>query len=138
MDMLIHSGNFSERPSVFASSVAWLEGTLLGSVAITVAVIAVASVGFLMLTGRIDVRRAARVIVGCFLIFGAATVAHGIQGAVWSSGAPPAVALPPPPPPVASAPPKQGAAFDPYAFPSDTFFDRSSAAGGNATRPGDK
>ena len=35
-------------------------GALLGTVATTVAIIAVASAGFLLLTGRINVRRAAR------------------------------------------------------------------------------
>ncbi|MGI8931802.1 MAG: TrbC/VirB2 family protein, partial [Sphingomicrobium sp.] len=34
-------------------AVNWLQGTLLGNVATAVAVIAVAAVGFLMLTGRI-------------------------------------------------------------------------------------
>ena len=35
----------------------WIQGTLLGNVATTAAVIAVAVVGFLMLTGRIEWRR---------------------------------------------------------------------------------
>ena len=35
-------------------AVNWLQGTLLGNVATAVAVIAVAAVGFLMLTGRIN------------------------------------------------------------------------------------
>jgi len=41
---------------------------------IVVAVIAVASVGFLMLTGRINWRYGAVVILGCFILFGAAMV----------------------------------------------------------------
>ena len=44
-----------------------------------VAVIAVASVGFLMLTGRINWRYGATVIVGCFILFGAASIVAGIQ-----------------------------------------------------------
>ena len=40
------------------SAVGWLQGALLGSIATTAAVLAVASIGYLMLTGRIDVRRA--------------------------------------------------------------------------------
>jgi type IV secretory pathway VirB2 component (pilin) len=43
---------------------AWLQGTLLGTVATTIAVIAVASMGFLMLAGRIDWRRGVTVVVG--------------------------------------------------------------------------
>jgi type IV secretion system protein VirB2 len=61
------------------NAVRWLQGTLLGTVATVVAVIAVASVGFLMLTGRINWRYGATVIVGCFILFGAASIVAGIQ-----------------------------------------------------------
>ena len=61
------------------SAVRWLEGTLLGTVATVVAVIAVASVGFLMLTGRINWRYGATVIIGCFILFGAGSIVAGIQ-----------------------------------------------------------
>jgi type IV secretion system protein VirB2 len=64
---------------VLVSAVRWLEGTLLGTVATVVAVIAVASVGFLMLTGRINWRYGAVVILGCFILFGAASIVAGIQ-----------------------------------------------------------
>ena len=64
---------------VLVSAVRWLEGTLLGTVATVVAVIAVATVGFLMLTGRINWRYGATVIVGCFILFGAASIVAGIQ-----------------------------------------------------------
>ena len=64
---------------VIVSAVRWLEGTLLGTVATAVAVIAVASVGFLMLTGRINWRYGATVIIGCFILFGAASIVAGIQ-----------------------------------------------------------
>ena len=64
---------------VLVSAVHWLEGTLLGTVATVVAVIAVASVGFLMLTGRINWRYGATVILGCFILFGAASIVAGIQ-----------------------------------------------------------
>ncbi len=65
------------RPIV--SAVRWLEGTLLGTIATVVAVIAVATVGFLMLTGRINWRYGATVILGCFIVFGAASIVAGIQ-----------------------------------------------------------
>jgi type IV secretion system protein VirB2 len=64
---------------VIVSAVRWLEGTLLGTIATVVAVIAVASVGFLMLTGRINWRYGATVILGCFILFGAASIVAGIQ-----------------------------------------------------------
>lgn len=64
---------------VIVSAVRWLQGTLLGTVATVVAVIAVASVGLLMLTGRINWRYGATVILGCFILFGAASIVAGIQ-----------------------------------------------------------
>ncbi|WP_233503397.1 TrbC/VirB2 family protein [Sphingomonas psychrotolerans] len=64
---------------VIVSAVRWLEGTLLGTVATVVAVIAVATVGLLMLTGRINWRYGATVILGCFILFGAASIVAGIQ-----------------------------------------------------------
>jgi type IV secretion system protein VirB2 len=64
---------------VVVAAVNWLQGTLLGTVATVVAVIAVASVGFLMLTGRINWRYGATVILGCFILFGAASIVAGIQ-----------------------------------------------------------
>ena len=66
---------------VFISAVNWLQGTLLGTVATVVAVIAVASVGFMMLTGRINWRHGAVVILGCFILFGAGSIVAGIQSA---------------------------------------------------------
>lgn len=60
-------------------AVRWLQGTLLGTVATVVAVIAVAAVGLLMLTGRINWRYGATVILGCFILFGAASIVAGIQ-----------------------------------------------------------
>lgn len=62
-------------------AVHWLQGTLLGTVATVVAVIAVASVGLGMLTGRINWRYGAVVILGCFVVFGAASIVGGIQSA---------------------------------------------------------
>ena len=61
------------------SAIQWLQGTLLGTVATVVAVIAVAVVGLMMLTGRINWRYGATVILGCFILFGAASIVAGIQ-----------------------------------------------------------
>ena len=57
----------------------WVQGTLLGNLATSAAVIAVAVVGFLMLTGRMDWRRGLTVVVGCFIIFGAVSIVAGIR-----------------------------------------------------------
>jgi type IV secretion system protein VirB2 len=65
----------------------WIQGTLMGTVATVAAVIAIASVGFLMLTGRINWRHGAVVILGCFILFGAASIVAGIQSAATYSGA---------------------------------------------------
>jgi type IV secretion system protein VirB2 len=63
------------------AALGWLQGTLLGNVATAVAVMAVAAVGFMMLTGRLNWRFGATVIVGCFILFGAASIVAGIQSA---------------------------------------------------------
>jgi type IV secretion system protein VirB2 len=60
--------------------------TLLGQVATSVAVIAVAMVGFMMLTGRMNWRFGATVILGCFILFGAASIVAGIQSAAGMGG----------------------------------------------------
>ena len=75
-----------EGSGVIVSAVRWLEGTLLGTVATVVAVIAVASVGFLMLTGRVNWRYGATVILGCFILFGAASIVAGIQSTAQLGG----------------------------------------------------
>ena len=66
---------------VLVSAVNWLQGTLLGTIATVVAVIAVATVGFMMLTGRINWRYGVTVILGCFILFGATSIVAGIQSA---------------------------------------------------------
>ena len=59
----------------------WLQGSLLGNVATTAAVIAVAAVGFMMLTGRLNWRYGITVVVGCFILFGATSIVAGIRAA---------------------------------------------------------
>lgn len=108
----------STAQSALPAAAHWVEGLLLGSVGSALAVIAVALTGFALLFGRLSVRSGARVILGCFILFGAGSIARGLLGLVTvqtpavvvyqqpTSG--PAQAAPPPPP--ASANP-----FDPYA-----------------------
>ncbi len=57
----------------------WVEGTLLGTVATVAAVIAIAGVGFMMLTGRMNWRHGITVIIGCFILFGAGSIVAGIR-----------------------------------------------------------
>lgn len=63
------------------SALLWMQGTILGQVATVVAVMAVAAVGFMMLTGRMNWRFGATVIIGCFILFGSASIVAGIQAA---------------------------------------------------------
>ena len=64
----------------------WLQGTLMGTVATVAAVIAVAGVGFMMLTGRMNWKHGITVILGCFILFGASVIVAGIQGAARLAG----------------------------------------------------
>jgi len=72
-------GGTPQGSSPISNALDWIQGTLMGKVATTVAVIAVAMVGFMMLTGRMNWKFGATVIVGCFILFGAATIVGGIQ-----------------------------------------------------------
>lgn len=68
------------------AAIDWIQGTLLGNVATSIAVIAVAVVGFMMLSGRMNWRHGATVILGCFVLFGAAAIVAGIQAAARVAG----------------------------------------------------
>jgi type IV secretory pathway VirB2 component (pilin) len=72
------------NPLVVAAQ--WLQGTLLGTVATTVAVMAIAWIGLMMLSGRIHYRRGATVILGCFVIFGASGIVAGVTTTVSRPG----------------------------------------------------
>lgn len=61
-------------------AVDWLRGTMFGNVATAVAVIAVGAIGFSMLTGRINWRHGATVVLGLFILFGATSIVAGIRG----------------------------------------------------------
>jgi type IV secretory pathway VirB2 component (pilin) len=106
------------------AAVQWLQGTLLGTVATTVAVICVAVAGMMMLSGRIDVRYGASVILGCFILFGASSIVGGIESAAALAGGesggyePPPVVVEQSPLPVVPAEPGPAAPpanADPYA-----------------------
>lgn len=64
------------------AAVLWLQGTLLGTIATIVAVIAVAAVGFGMLSGRTNWRYGASVIIGSFILVGASSIVAGMRSAI--------------------------------------------------------
>lgn len=111
------------EPDVFVAAAQWVQGVLLGSLSTTITVIAVATVGLLMLSGRLNLRRGATVIVGCFILFGAASIAQGLlsmggarETYVAPASAPPVIAsvdpaLIAPAPSADQADPYAGAAF---------------------------
>lgn len=68
------------------AAVNWVQGTLMGTIATTVAVVAVAVVGFMMLTGRMNWKHAITVILGTFILFGASAIVLGIQTAARTAG----------------------------------------------------
>ena len=105
--------------SVLVAAISWLQDVLLGTVATSIAVIAIAAIGFGMLTGRVNIRHGATVILGCFILFGASTIVNGLRYAASGVGGgdppPVIVAAPPPPPPPRVQPTGVPAPYDPYA-----------------------
>jgi len=111
----------SADPNVFLAGTQWVQELLLGPLATSIAVIAVASIGLLMLSGRMNIRRAATVLVGCFILFGVASIAkglHGVSSAFTGKTPRPQSILAPLPPSIDAQPsqPKQtDGPADPYA-----------------------
>ena len=106
--------NKSAEPVVGAAS-QWTLGVLGGSLASSLCVIAIAILGFLLLTGRLGVRRSAEVVLGCFLLLGAGLLAGQLQklagAAGWNGAERDAIIQPQPEPPH----PPPSANYDPYA-----------------------
>lgn len=108
-----------EPSNALTEALEWIRLALTGSLATTVAIIAVASFGLMLISGRLSHRRGTQLIFGCFIIFGASSIAAGITDALgvfhmgdgeYSPSAP-AVNVGPIPPqrPVTNTP------YDPYA-----------------------
>lgn len=99
------------------ASVVWLRALLTGTAAVTVAILAVATLGILMLSGRLELRRGVRTLIGCFVLFGATALSAGIVGAGQLSEA--GLVVPPAPisvSPINNAHPALPTApYDPYA-----------------------
>jgi len=62
------------------NALSWMQSILLGPIATSLAVMAVAGVGFMMLTGRMNWRYGGTVIIGVFVIFGAPRLVASISG----------------------------------------------------------
>ena len=99
----------------------WVEATVQGPIMTAVAVLAIAAIGLAMLRGQLSVRRGATVVLGCFIAFGASSIARGLAGlaqaqAVEQTPVVQPFDIPPPPPP-AFLPPESSpkADVDPYA-----------------------
>lgn len=114
----LQQASLSDPPpaSAIAAASNWASGLLFGPLATAIAVIAIAWVGLAMLSGRIDIRRGASAVLGCFLLFGAKGIADRLMATVAYEGSPP-VAATAPPPVYAGTVQQRGSsnAFDPYA-----------------------
>jgi type IV secretory pathway VirB2 component (pilin) len=78
---MIASQSLFDEPSlpVAEGTADWITGLLTGPVATSLCVIAVAVLGMMLLTGRIPIRQGLQVVLGCFLLLGASTIAAGLQ-----------------------------------------------------------
>lgn len=99
--------------STFIGAIGWINGLLLGNLAVGLCVLAVGYLGLMMLLGRTPVRQGMRVLLGCFILLGAPVIAASLSGA-WQSAAPeapdPMVVMPP-----EARAPLPPADYDPYA-----------------------
>ena len=105
---------FSHSANALPAAATWIAALLTGSLATSVAVMAVGATGLAMLSGRVSLRDGARAVIGCFVLFGAGALSAGILGLVRAGAgetvhAPPAQTVQPP------APMTTQPAFDPYA-----------------------
>lgn len=75
--------------SPIADGILWVQGAALGSTATTIAVLAVAAVGLLMLSGRLELRRGITTVLGCFILFGASDVVAALTDQAISQPAAP-------------------------------------------------
>lgn len=108
--------------SIEAAS-SWLITLLSGPLVTVLAAIAVAAVGYEMLSGRMAIRRGGMVIIGCFTLLGSAEIAGSIMD-FGNRGTFAAISTYPTPiatgnlPPLGPEPPVRastGNPFDPYA-----------------------
>lgn len=104
------------HPPIEAAA-AWIEALVTGPLATTLAILAIAGVGFQLLAGRFDVMRSARVVLGVFVLLGSLTIARALltipEASITPVGASPA--LQPPRTDPIPAPVQRVVPADPYA-----------------------
>jgi type IV secretory pathway VirB2 component (pilin) len=99
-----------------SDAASWLQGTMLGSVATIVAVLAVAAVGVGLFAGRLNIRRGLTVVMGCFVLFGSAVIAHALMALVDTPASDRIlVAAEAVPSPLSALPKSEPIPYDPYA-----------------------
>lgn len=92
----------------------WIRDALTGSLALSIAILAVAWLGFAMLQGRLLWRDGLRIVLGCFILFGSSAIATSLTSL--GQGSRSAVTtVPRSPPPPAINVPQRPPVFDPYA-----------------------
>ena len=110
---------YGEGHSLEAAAL-WVQGLLMAQVGTSIAVLAVAIAGMNMLWGRVSVREGGRILLGCFVLFGAPAIARGLMSNIESR--PPSISVIMPQPLAATSPmpaspvlPATVNPFDPYA-----------------------
>lgn len=114
-DIDVSVASISHETGPLAAAAGWITTALLGSVASTVAIVAVAGVGLLMLTGRVNWRRAFSVVLGCFILFTARSIAVAFAGVIGTEPEQPILAATPSQPLPSYRPSQPPANYDPYA-----------------------
>lgn len=105
------AGHASSGDPSLTQAVNWLRDLLLGSVGTMIAILAIASIGLLMLSGHMPIRRGVTTILGCFILFSAGTIANGLLNQ-WRPMTNPVVIAPQPPAYTAATP--APAPYDPF------------------------
>ena len=105
-----------QNAGAIPTAISWIERALLGPAATSVAILAVAVIGFGMLWGRVDLRAAGRTTLGAFILFGAPLIAYRMSSSL-SGGEVAALSVAEQAAPVSPAPqlPRNAPEKDPYA-----------------------
>lgn len=66
--------------SSLGHAAAGVDAIIAGPLVLAICSIAIAALGLAMFAGKLDIRRGATAIVGCFIVLGASTIANGMMG----------------------------------------------------------
>ena len=117
MEPLADLSTSNHYGSVFGAATAWLVELLAGSSVTILATVAIAILGYSVVIGQGTVRSGGRVVIGCFILLGAASITNGLVDIVESDVQPlPAIESQPVefPEPVFKPAPQSVNPFDPY------------------------